>query len=122
MLTLLSLNIIMGYYIGHEERMICFTGISYAMCTRIVTVYAQSTMSACAVYTSTTLYVSELIVGSQRYPQHLGATTILQTTVAAVSIFANQPLTNRAGRPFFSIVAETLLCDVTLLIQVIPVT
>ena len=51
MLTLLSLNIIMGYYIGHEEGMIC-----YAMCTRIVTVYAQSTMSACAVYTSTTTF------------------------------------------------------------------
>ena len=47
-------------------------------------------------------------MGSQRYTQHLGATTILQTTVAAVSIFANQPLTNRAGRPFSSIVAETL--------------
>ena len=27
-------------------------------------------------------------MGSQRYPQHLGATTVLQTTVAAVSIFA----------------------------------
>ena len=69
------------------------------MCTWIVTVYAQSTMCACA----------ELIVGSERYPQHLGATTVLQTTVAAVSIFANQPLTNRAGRPFSGIVAETLL-------------
>ena len=81
------------------------------MLYRLVTVYAQS---ACAVYTSilllvyTNLCVSELIVGSQRYPQHSGATTILQTTVAAVSIFANQPLTNRAERPFFSIVAETL--------------
>ena len=40
-------------------------------------------------------------MGSQRYPQHLGATIILQTTVAAVSIIVNQPLTNRAGRPFF---------------------
>ena len=48
--------------------------------------------------------VSELIVGSQRYPQHLGATTILQTTVATQH-FA---LTNRAGHPFSSIVAETL--------------
>ena len=47
-------------------------------------------------------------MGSQRYTQLLGATTVLQTTVAAVSIFANQPLTNRAGRPFSSIVAETL--------------
>ena len=26
-LTLLSLNIIMGYYIGHEEGMICFAGL-----------------------------------------------------------------------------------------------
>ena len=50
-------------------------------------------------------------MGSQRYPQHLGVTTllVLQTTIAAVSIFANQPLTNRAGRPFSSLVAETLL-------------
>ena len=47
-------------------------------------------------------------MGSQRYPQHLGATTVLQITVATVSIIANQPLTNRAGRPFSSIVAETL--------------
>ena len=38
-------------------------------------------------------------MGSQR------ATTVLQTTVASVSIFANQPLTNRAG----PIVAETLI-------------
>ena len=38
-------------------------------------------------------------MGSQR------ATTVLQTTFAAVSIFANQPLTNRAG----PIVAETLI-------------
>ena len=37
-------------------------------------------------------------MGSQRYPQHLGVTIllVLQTTVAAVSIFANQSLTNRA--------------------------
>ena len=55
-------------------------------------------------------------MGSQRYPQHLGATTVLQTTVAAVSIIASQPLTNRAGHPFLSIVAETLLstCKVAL--------
>lgn len=26
-LTLLSLNVIMGYYIGYEEGMICFTGL-----------------------------------------------------------------------------------------------
>ena len=48
-------------------------------------------------------------MGSQRYQQHLGATTVLQTTVAAVSIIANQPLTNRAGHPFSSTVAETLM-------------
>ena len=57
MLTLLSLNIIMGYYIGHEEGMICFCRLTFAMCTWIVTVYVQSTMCACAVYTSTTTRV-----------------------------------------------------------------
>ena len=44
-------------------------------------------------------------------------------TVAAVSIFANQPLTNRAGRPFSSIVAETLVVGVvtTILIPFVSV-
>ena len=42
-------------------------------------------------------------MGSQRYPQHLGATAVLQTTVAAVSIFANQPLMDhkQGGVPLF---------------------
>ena len=71
MLTLLSSKSIIGYYIGHEEGI--FALQAYAMCTRIVTVYAQSTMRACAVYTSKTT-----------------CTAVLQTTVAAVSIFANQ--------------------------------
>jgi hypothetical protein len=76
----------------------------------------QATMCACIVYTSTTtrahfnqFCIFELIVGSHRYPQHLQLLLlfhVLQTTVAAVSIFANQPLTNRAVRPFSSIVAD----------------
>ena len=38
-------------------------------------------------------------MGSQRYPQHLGATAVLQTTVAA----ANQPLMDhkQGGVPLF---------------------
>ena len=57
-------------------------------------------------------HISTLIVGSLRYPQHLHLLLlfhVLQTTVAAVSILANQPLTNRAGHQFSSIVAEILL-------------
>ena len=57
--------ILVGYYmyIGHEEGIICFGRLIFAMCTWIVTVYmyVQSTctiicyiMCACAVYTSTT--------------------------------------------------------------------
>ena len=42
MLTLLSLNIIMVYYIGHEEGMICFIGLC-----NVHTVYAQSTIYVC---------------------------------------------------------------------------
>ena len=49
-----------GIYTGHEEGMICFCRLTFAMCIWIVTVYVQSTctiicyMCACAVYTSTT--------------------------------------------------------------------
>ena len=48
---MLTLNIIMGYYIGHEEGMIIYAFAAHCTC-----VYAQSTMCACAVYTNTTTF------------------------------------------------------------------
>ena len=51
MLTLLSLNII-----TLAMKWEWFALQAYAMCIWIVTVYAQPTMCACAVYTSTTTF------------------------------------------------------------------
>ena len=81
MLTLLSLNITI---IGHDEGMICFAGL-----------LLRIAMYICKVYTTRAQPVFELIMGSQRYPQHWGLLLllhVLQTTVVAVRIFANQPL------------------------------
>ena len=46
-----NITIIEYYYTGHQEAL-----QAYAMCTWTVTVYAQSTMCACTVYTSTTTF------------------------------------------------------------------
>ena len=85
----------------------------------VCTIYYVCMCCACTLvqpleYISTTSSVSLswLWEAKRTYPQYTpGAATVLQTTIAAVSIFANQPLTNRAGHPYSSIVAETLPPD-----------
>ena len=75
------------------------------MCTWIVTVYAQSTMCACAVYISTTTFQPlEADCGKPKIPTTLGLLLYCKPLLhaAAVSIFANQPHINRTGCPFSS--------------------
>ena len=100
MLILLSLNIIIMDIILAIKRNDLLYRHNHAMCTWIVT--GSTIMCACAVYTSIATFLSWLWEAKDTPTLAMGTTTTLQTTVAAVSIIANQPLTNRVGHPYSS--------------------
>ena len=65
--------------------------------------YVQSTMCACAC-----TCVSELIVGSQRYPQHLGSYYHTANHCCSCQHFCKPATHKQDGAPFFKYAVETL--------------